>query len=80
MADLAGVSKQFASDVELGKETVRMGLVLQVLSEMGLHLSVDIPEDAASELTRLKDKPAKTKPTSGRAPKKSGRSTPAKRG
>ena len=27
MAATAGVSKQFASDVELGKETVRMGLV-----------------------------------------------------
>jgi DNA-binding XRE family transcriptional regulator len=31
MAATAGVSKQFASDVELGKETVRMGLVFKAV-------------------------------------------------
>ncbi len=53
MAATAGVSKQFASDVELGKETVRMGLVFKLLAEMGLKLSVDIPEQSVPELSRL---------------------------
>jgi transcriptional regulator with XRE-family HTH domain len=61
MAAMAGVSKQFASDVELGKDTVRMGLVFKVLAEMGLKLSVDIPEQSAPELTLLQGKPVKNK-------------------
>ena len=56
MAALTGVSKQFASDVELGKETVRLGLVLKVLAEMGLRVSVDIPEQSAPELALLQAK------------------------
>ncbi|MFN5348355.1 MAG: transcriptional regulator [Polaromonas sp.] len=61
MAATAGVSKQFASDVELGKETVRMGLVFKVLGEMGLKLSVDIPEQSAPELALLQGKQLKHK-------------------
>lgn len=57
MAALTGVSKQFASDVELGKDTVRLGLVLKVLAEMGLRVSVDIPEQSAPELALLRAKP-----------------------
>jgi transcriptional regulator with XRE-family HTH domain len=61
MAATAGVSKQFASDLELGKETVRMGLVFKVLGEMGLKLSVDIPEQSAPELALLQGKQLKKK-------------------
>lgn len=61
MASTSGVSKQFASDVELGKETVRMGLVFKVLSEMGLKLSVDIPDQSHPQLALLQGKPAKNK-------------------
>lgn len=74
MADTVGVSKQFVSDLELGKDTVRMGLVLKVLADMGLHVSVDIPADAAQELVLLKAKRSDAK-----APAKSRRRTPAKR-
>ncbi len=66
MAATAGVSKQFASDVELGKETVRMGLVFKVLGEMGLKLSVDIPEQSAPELALLQGKQAKNKSSKAR--------------
>jgi transcriptional regulator with XRE-family HTH domain len=66
MAATAGVSKQFASDVELGKETVRMGLVFKVLSEMGLKLSVDIPDQSQPELALLQAKPAKNKTSKAR--------------
>jgi len=46
LASFAGVSKQFVSDLENGKETIRLGLALKVLDEIGLHLKVDLPEKA----------------------------------
>lgn len=49
-----GVSKQFASDVEHGKETVQFGRVLRLLKELGVELQADIPSDAAPELERLR--------------------------
>ncbi len=50
LAATAGVSKQFASDVEHGKPTVQLGRVLKLLSELGVPLELDIPEDAEKEL------------------------------
>jgi hypothetical protein len=44
------VSKQFASDVEHGKTTVQLGLVLKLLLELGVPLTLDIPKDAEGEL------------------------------
>jgi y4mF family transcriptional regulator len=37
-AGLAGVGTRFLGDVERGKPTVRLGLVLQVLHRLGLEL------------------------------------------
>ncbi len=54
LADMAGVSKQFVSDVEYGKQTVQLGLVLKLLAEMGLHLSIDLPANAEPALLALK--------------------------
>ena len=54
LAALAGVSKQFTSDVEYGKATVQMGLVFKLLEELGLTLHVDIPDAAADEFAALK--------------------------
>lgn len=48
------VSKQFASDVERGKETVQLGKVLRLLRELGVVLEVDIPSDAAATLEALR--------------------------
>jgi len=50
LAATAGVSKQFASDVERGKATVQLGLVLRMLAELGVPLKLDIPKDAEREL------------------------------
>ena len=61
MAAISGVSKQFASDVELGKETVQMGLVFKLLDVMGLRLSVDIVEHAEPELVILGSTAAEVK-------------------
>ena len=50
LAAMAGVSKQFVSDVERGKSTVQLGLVLELLAELGIPLTLDIPEGARPEL------------------------------
>jgi len=51
---MARVSKQFATDVELGKPTVRLGLVFQILSELGLKVSVEMPASAQKQLVALR--------------------------
>ena len=56
LAGTAGVSKQFASDVEHGKPTVQLGLVLKLLSELGIPLMVDIPYEVEPELITLQRK------------------------
>jgi transcriptional regulator with XRE-family HTH domain len=58
MAATAGVSKQFASDVEHGKPTVQFDRVIKLLSEMGISVSIDIPSEAQEELFRLQEKAA----------------------
>lgn len=42
----AGVSKQFMTDLENGKPTVRMGMVLTMLQRLGVRVSLDLPDDA----------------------------------
>ena len=39
-AGLAGVGTRFLGDIERGKSTVRLGLVLQVLERLGLEVTV----------------------------------------
>lgn len=39
-AGLAGVGTRFLGDVERGKPTLRLGLVLQVLERFGLELAI----------------------------------------
>jgi transcriptional regulator with XRE-family HTH domain len=56
LAATAGVSKQFASDIERGKPTVRLGLVLKVLSELGVPFKLDIPKDAEREWATQRSK------------------------
>lgn len=53
LAAVAGVSRQFAIDVEKGKPTVQMNLVLNLLHELGIELSVNIPQAASEELARF---------------------------
>jgi transcriptional regulator with XRE-family HTH domain len=54
LAATAGLSKQFVQDVEYGKPTVQLGLVLKLLAELGMPLNVDIPQAAAQELTEVR--------------------------
>lgn len=56
LAAVAGVSRQFAVDVERGKPTAQVGRILLLLRELGISLTADIPDDAAAELERLQHK------------------------
>lgn len=64
LAATAGLSKQFVQDVEHGKPTVQFGLVLKLLVELGIPLTVDIPQAAAQELATVRQRAtAKNKST-----------------
>jgi transcriptional regulator with XRE-family HTH domain len=54
LAATTRLSKQFVSDVELGKPGVQLGKVLQVLQELGAHLYIDVPESVSSQLDYAK--------------------------
>ena len=43
---IAGVSKQFMTDLENGKPTVQMGKVLELLKRMAIGVSLDLSDDA----------------------------------
>ena len=43
---IAGVSKQFMTDLENGKVTVQMGMVLGLLQRMAVGVTIDLPDDA----------------------------------
>jgi len=52
----AGVSKQFMTDLENGKDTVRMGSVLNLLQRLGVRVSLDLPEEALATFQAEFDK------------------------
>ena len=56
LAAAVGVSKQFTSELEHGKPTVQLGLVLKLLRELGVHVMLDIPETAVPALSELKQR------------------------
>jgi y4mF family transcriptional regulator len=63
LAGAVGVSRQFAVDVEKGKPTVQLGKVLQLLDELGVVLSVDLPEEASRIYEQLRQgSPATPRP------------------
>ena len=55
-AALAQVSKQFATDIENGKATAQVGLVLKVLAELGIGVTLEIPSEALDTLEALRAK------------------------
>lgn len=40
----AGVSKQFMTDLENGKATIQMGMVLQLLDRLGVKVGLELPD------------------------------------
>lgn len=53
VAGAAGVGHVFAREVEYGKETVQLGRVLRLLSELGIILEADVPDEAQAEFEQL---------------------------
>lgn len=66
---IAGVSKQFLTDLENGKDTVRMGMVLSLLQRMAVHVNLDLSDDAVdsynSELEKATRRRALKKTSGG---------------
>jgi len=54
LAGSAGVGPVFVREVERGKETVQLGRVLRLLSELGIQLKVDVPEEVMPAFVALK--------------------------
>ena len=54
LAGSAGVSHVYVRDLERGKATAQIGLALQVMSEFGIDLFLDISNDAYERLQRDK--------------------------
>lgn len=52
----AGVSKQFMTDLENGKATVQMGMVLQLLHRLGVKVGLELPD---SEVASYRDELSK---------------------
>ena len=47
---MAGCSHKFIVDVEKGKKTVQTGLLLELLSELGIDVYLGIPDSALKRL------------------------------
>lgn len=56
LSAVAGVSRQFAVDVERGKPTAQVGRVLLLLKELGVTLNAEISEEAAAAFEKLQNK------------------------
>ena len=52
-AAFAGVGPVFAGDVERGKPTVQLGLVLRLLEQLGLKVIIDAPDATEAVLATL---------------------------
>ena len=60
--DLAGmvkVSKQFAVDAERGKATMQFGKLLQLIDELGIQLTVNIPDSVGPILEKIEMRQAR---------------------
>lgn len=64
---IAGVSKQFMTDLENGKPTVQMGKVLGLLQRMAIGVSLDLSDDAV-DLYKAELEKATRKRTLKKAP------------
>jgi len=53
LASRAGVSRRWLANLETGKSTVEIGLVLKTLEALGLVLDVSPPRSRAVDLDRL---------------------------
>jgi transcriptional regulator with XRE-family HTH domain len=59
VAGSAGVAPVFVREVARGKETVQLGRVLKLLSELGIEIKVDLPDESLRAFEALKQKGVK---------------------
>lgn len=55
LAGIVGANKQTTANLELGVPSVGIGFVLKHLSELGITLTLDIPESALKRLLKLSE-------------------------
>ncbi|MFO1337063.1 MAG: transcriptional regulator [Burkholderiaceae bacterium] len=60
----AQVSKQFMTDLENGKPTVQMGRVLALLNKLGVKVTMELPDAAASALAAERERRERRKAAS----------------
>lgn len=58
LAGCANVGLVFVSEAERGKETMEFGRFMRLLSELGIRMEFDIPEEAAEQWQRLTRSPS----------------------
>ncbi len=79
---IAGVSKQFMTDLENGKDTVRMGMVLSLLERMAVHVNLDLSDDAVdsynAELAKATRRRALKKVSNGQVTARGSKKTTAR--
>jgi transcriptional regulator with XRE-family HTH domain len=51
-AGIIGVSENFLGKVERGGETVQWGKLFQVMQELGLNVTIEVPEPFADEIVK----------------------------
>ncbi len=69
VAGSAKVSPVFVGDAEHGKDSVQLGRILRVLSELGIRVMVEVPESIQPFLDRIAAKgmpPARKRPAGKR--------------
>jgi transcriptional regulator with XRE-family HTH domain len=69
---MAGVSKDFVSHLERGKQTLQIGRVLKLLSELGLTVTIQMPDSALHAFAEASQKKVKPIKPRVRKPKGSG--------
>ncbi|MCZ4323180.1 transcriptional regulator [Pseudomonas anguilliseptica] len=52
-AGIIGVSENFLGKVERGGETVQWGKLFQVMQELGLNVTIEVPEPFADDIRKL---------------------------
>lgn len=63
LAGMAGVGAVFAGDVEYGKETAQIGRIFKLLKELGLQLTIDVPEESGQYLQQIRKQNGLTRPS-----------------
>lgn len=56
LAGSAGVSHVYMRDLEHGKETAQIGRAMQVLSELGIAITLEIPDEVFERIEREKQR------------------------